>query len=162
MATLGIRKTSWQGLSARNKKIIRHLGDVLQLGVPAEYETPGGVRWFIFDDWRFKARVVAYFGCALANLSDVPAGYTVPQTDVLDSDGNVVGTVDNLPRLRRDIKAFCESPARTNPLVLPRDVSFSDGGNPWQEILDAQGTPGAVRMGSGVPASWSPVEVGGP
>ena len=150
MATLAIRKPAWQGLSNRDRKIVRHLGDVLQLGTPVEYKTPTDVRWFIFDDWRFKARVIAYFGCALANLSDVPAGYAVPQ---LPEGG------DDKPQLRRDIRAFCESPVRTNPLVLPRNITFSDGGNVWQEILDAQNTPAAVRMGSGVPATWTPVEV---
>jgi len=150
MATLAIRKTAWQGLSVRDKKILRHLGDVLRLGEPAEYESPSAVRWFIFDDWRFKARVIAYLGCALANLSDVPTGYTIPQ---LPEGG------DDLPQLRSDIRAFCESPARTNLLVLPKDITFSDGGNAWQEILDAQGAPSAVRMASGVPNTWTPVEV---
>jgi len=164
MATLAIRKTAWQGLSQRDKKIIRWVADLLQLGsTPPLYVTPGGVEWFVFDDWRFKGVHIAYFGCVIANLSDVPAGYTFPQKNVRDFDGNVIGTVDDRRQMRRDVRAFCENPARTKPLVLPRDIVFTFGGNHWQEILDAQGAPrGAVRMASGVPASWTPVEVGGP
>jgi len=103
----------------------------------------------VFDDWRYKAKVIAYLGCAVANLNDVPSGYTVPQLP----DGS-----DDLQQLRLDIRAFCESPSRTHPLVLPKDVTFTLDGNPWQEILDANGAPSAIRMASGVPDSWTAVE----
>ena len=158
MAALGIRKTAWQGLSDRDKSIVRFMGDVLALGQPAEYETGGGVRWFVFDDHRFKARHVAYFGCVLANLGDIPGGYALPMVDVLDEDGQKIGERLDKPTLRSQIKNFCENPARINPLVLPKDVVFAeDDPNPWQTLLDAQGTPSAVRMGSSVPDSWTAV-----
>jgi len=151
-AALGVKKIAWQGLSTRDKTILRYIGDVLQLGVPAEFETPAAVRWFIFDDHRFKAKVIAYFGCTIANLGDIPTGYTLPLTPE--------GGLDR-PQLRSDIRAFCENPARTHPLVLPKDVIFPpEDPNPWQTLLDAQGTPSAVQMGSGVPASWTPVSIG--
>lgn len=41
MAALGIRKTAWQGLSARDRAIVRFLGDALELGQPATYQTGG-------------------------------------------------------------------------------------------------------------------------
>lgn len=148
MATLAIRKTAWQALSTRNRTIVRHLGDVLELGVPAEYKA-GNTRWFVFDDLRFRPAVMAYVGCAIANLGEVPAGYTVPQLP--DDSG------DDLTQMRVDIKAFCEDPARTNPLVEAQDVTHSGGGNFWQEILDAQNTPVSVQMAGSVPTNWSAV-----
>ncbi len=147
MAALGVRKTAWQGLSTRNRQIVRYLGELLELGDPAEYEQPGGTRWFVFDDHRFKAKFVAYFGCVLANLTEIPVGYVLPL------DG---GELDR-PQMRADIQTFCESPARTNPLVLPEDIVFTEDGNPWQEILDAQGTPDSVQMASAVPSTWTAV-----
>ena len=143
MATLGIRKNAWQGLSARNKTIVRFMGDVLQLGVPAEFESGGGTVWFVFDDHRFRPKAVAYFGVLVANLGSVPAGYQLP----LDGVGNV-----DKPRLRRDAKTFLD-PLLVWPVTFP-----DDDPNPWQTILDAQGAPAAVRMGSGVPAGWTPVQ----
>ena len=148
MAVLGIRKNAWQALSDRDKTILRFMGDVLALGVPAQYETPQGVEWFVFSDFRFQPVAMAYFGCVAANLGDIPAGYELP----LDDDGNL-----DKRELRDQIKAWCEDPARTNPLVLPRDVEFSEGGNRWQELLDAQGCPSAMQMADSVPSGWEPV-----
>jgi len=151
MAALGVRKTAWNGLSVRNKTILRYIGSVLQLGTPSEFIAPGGAHWFIFDDHRFKAVVLAYFGCTVANLGDIPGGYTLPTTPG--------GGLDR-PQLRSDIRAFCENPARTHPLVLPQDVVYPENDpNPWQTLLDAQGTPATVKMASGVPANWTPVVV---
>ena len=153
MAVLGIRKNSWQGLSDRNKTIVRSLGILLSLGTPAEYKTPLNVRWFVFSDWRFKAEAIAYFGCVIANLSDIPSGYKIPQ--IKDDDGNDLGL--DRSQLRSDVVAWCSNPARTNPYVDPADITHADGGNVWQDILDAQGTPKAVRMADSIPASWSAV-----
>lgn len=156
MTALGVRKTTYNGLSVRNKEIVKYLGDFLQLGEPAEFNASGTL-WYVFDDHRFKPVHIAYFGCLLANLGDIPGGYTIPTIDILDDQGAVIGTKSDRPQMRADIKNFCEDGARTNPLVLPKDITFTEDGNPWQEILDAQGAPAAVQMASGVPASWVPV-----
>ena len=158
MAALAIRKTTFQGLSVRDRTILRWLGDFLALGSPAEYESSSAARWFIFDDWRFEPKVIAYLGCVLANLSEIPSGYTLPLLD--DEDGNPTTVVDR-PQLRSDIRTFCESGARGNLLVLPKDITFTEGGNFWQEILDAQNTPAAVQMASGVPDDWTAVNDSG-
>lgn len=136
----------------RDKTIVRALGDLLSLGAGAEYKTLGGVRWFIFSDWRFKAKAVAYFGCVIANLSDIPSGYTIPM--LTDADGNELGLDRVL--LRAQVISWCSNPSRTNPYVDPADITFTTD-NVWQEILDAQGTPAAVQMADSVPASWSAV-----
>ncbi len=139
MAALAIRKTAWQGLSVRNRTILKAMGDVLQLGKPAEFESPSAVRWFIFDDWRFKHKVIAYLGCVLANLSEIPVGYTLPL---------VGGELDKV-QLRIDIRTFCESPSRGNLLVWPVPNAGS-----FQDVLDAQNAPAAIQMASGVPNNW--------
>lgn len=151
MTALGIRKTAWAGLSARDKTILRAVGVLLDLGQPAEYETPAAVRWYVFDDHRFRAVPIAYFGCVVANLADIPTGYTPP----VDADGNLDRSL-----MRSQIKTWCEDPARTNPFVHPDDITFTEGGNVWQEILDAQGTPAQIQMASAVPDSWTSVETG--
>ena len=65
-------------------------------------------------------------------------------------------TLDHAARLG----AQARQPGRSNPnRVDPKNITFSEGGNPWQETLDAQNAPATVRMGDGVPAGWSPVDV---
>ena len=167
MTALAIKKLSWNGLSDRNKRIMRFtpVGDVLELGVPARFLDGGGVvEWFVFDDHRFKVVPMAYFGCLAANLADIPSGYVVPEIELLDEEGLGTGVfVLNRVKLRSDIKSFCEDPARTNPLVLPKDVVFPENDpNPWQTLLNAQGVSGNIKMASGVPESWKAVEVSGP
>jgi len=205
MAVLGIRRDAFQGLSDRDKTIVKFMGDIVQLGEPARYETPTGVEWFLFADGRFRPIPIAYLGCLIANLNDIPAGYELPigeevrvRVPVLDGNGNQVTVPVEVPvydeetgepvvdengdpvtrivdvpqweweiqivgdglsrkRLRADIKQFCENPNRTNPLVLPRDVEFTEGGNLWQELLDAQGAPSAIQMADSVPARWTPI-----
>ncbi len=176
MAALAVRKTTWNGLSNRNRTILRWLGDVLALGKPAEFSASGTL-WFVFDDWRFKAKEIAYFGCVLANLSEIPSGYKVPIVSLVpeevitidDGDGGShlewpdgtpytgpLSKVDR-PQLRSDIRNFCESPSRGNLLVLPEDIAFTEGGNVWQEILDAQNAPSAIQMADSVPDTWTAV-----
>lgn len=140
MAALGVRKATFTGLSVRDRTILKHLGSILQLGEPAEFVAPGGAHWFVFDDHRFKAKVIAYLGCVLANLAEIPSGYELPT----DGDGEL-----DKSQMRSDIRTFCESPSRGNPLVWPVQ------GGSWQEILDAQGTPAVVQMGFGVPRDWT-------
>ena len=150
MATLGIRRNAWESLSGRDQTIFRFMGEKLALGVPARFLDASANEWFVFDDTRFKAKHMCYFGCVAANLGEIPGGYTLPM------DG---GSLDRA-QLVQDIKTFCENPARTNPLVLPKDIEFVfDDPNPWQTLLDAQGTPNSIRMASGVPPSWTPVVV---
>ncbi len=155
MAALGIRKSTFQGLSDRDKDIVRHIGALLQLGTPVTYEAPGAVEWFVFDDTRFRAAQVAYMGCVFANFNDIPGGYEIPTVTLGEPPDEV--TVADWAQLRSDIMAFCENPARTNPFVPPGSITFTEDGNPWQEILDAQNCPNAVQMASSVPDTWTEV-----
>ena len=144
MAALAVRKTTWQAQSVRDRQILRYLAsDILELGQPATFETSAAVVWFIFDDWRFDLVGVSWFGALVANIGDVPPGYVVP----LDGDGNV-----DMATLRQDAKTFL-SARRVWPVTI-----LDDDANPWQTVLDAQGTPTAVQMASGVPDSWTAVE----
>ena len=141
MATLGIRQTTWQALSDRDKEVFRYVGDVLKLGEPAKYRDGSNNVWFVFDDHRFTPKHIAYLGCLAANVGDFPAAYEIPE---------------DKSQLRQDIKTFCDN----HGVVLPKDVNFPDDDrNPWQTLLDAQGTPASMQMASGVPTSWTPVVV---
>ena len=148
MAVLTIRKSAWTALSARDSTLVTGFGAVLSLGVGAEYKD-GGVAWLIFSDWRFKADDVAYLGCLIANLSG-RGNYRIPE--IVDEDDNVIG-IDR-GKMRSDNVAWVKDSARQNLYVAPADIAHADGGNPWQDILDAQGTPTTVQMDSAVPASW--------
>jgi hypothetical protein len=134
MAALGVRQTDWQSLTGRDKTILRAVGDSLDLGQPAQFDN-GPVRWLVFDDWRYQLKHVAYLGCLIAHLADIPPGYVIPE----DRD-----------QLRADAKAFCDP-----FVVLPKDIVYSVP-NVWQTTLDAQGTPGWVQMAGSVPATWTP------
>ena len=113
----------------------------MMLGKPAKYLDGSSNVWFVFDDHRFTARHIAYLGCLAANVGDFPAAYEIPE---------------DKSQLRRDIRTFCDN----HGVVLPKDVIFPEGDpNPWQTLLDAQGTPNSVRMASGVPESWQPVVI---
>ena len=144
MASLAVRKTTWQAQTVRDRQILRYLAsDVLELGQPAHFKAPSTAIWFIFDDWRFDLAGVSWFGALVANISDVPPGYIVP----VDGDGNV-----DMPALRSDAKGFLTS-KRVWPVTI-----LDDDPNPWQTVLDAQGAPAAVQMASGVPVTWTAVE----
>jgi hypothetical protein len=141
MASLAIRVSAWNALSERDKTIFRHAGELLRLGVPARYVNPSAVEWFVFDDHRFTAKHIAYFGCLVANISSFPPAYEIPEDKA---------------QLTQDIITFCNN----HGVVLPKDVVFPpDDPNPWQTLLDAQGTPSAVQMALGVPDTWTPVTV---
>jgi hypothetical protein len=136
VATLAIRKTTWNGLSARNKELVKAVGNLLDLGVPAEWRTAADVRWFLFDDIRFTLRELAYFGALATHLGDIPAGYQIPATRA---------------ELRADAKAFLD-PFVVWPVTIPEGTV-----NVWQVVLDAQGTPAAMQMADHPPATWIPV-----
>ncbi len=153
MAALAFSVSVWTGLPQRDQTILRYLSAILTLGNHDRYERPDTSEWFVFDDWRFKLAHVAYLGCVISNRVDIPPGYTVPQ---LPEGG------DDLAQMRLDIRAFCEDPSRTNLLVLPATLDYTDDPNPWQTTLDAQNAPqAAILMGGAVPENWTPV-VGGP
>lgn len=149
MAALAFSASVWSGLSQRDRTILRYLSAVLRLGNHVRYERPDTSEWFVFDDWRFKLVHVAYVGCVISNRDEIPPGYTIPLTDS--------GTED-LAQMRLDIRAFCEDLGRTNPLVLPSALDYTDDPNPWQTTLDAQNAPqAAILMGGGVPDGWTPI-----
>lgn len=142
MAVLGVRKTAWNGLSVRDREILKAVGTTLSLGVPAEWKQPNNTRWFLFSDLRFKLVELAYFGCIVNNLADIPAGYVLPA----DRD-----------EIRADAKTFCENVASV-PVVWPLTIPENTA-NRWQYVLDAQSTPASVQMADHPPAGWTAVEV---
>lgn len=55
--------------------------------------------------------------------------------------------------------AQARQPGKANPSrVEPKDISYSENGNRWQETLDVQTAPATVRMAGCVPAGWSLVD----
>ncbi len=151
MPTLGIKKSTWDGLANNQRQIMRLMVRRLGLGTPALYETPGLVQWYIFDDTRFNLEHFATIG-ALANaLTNLPGGWTPPT--IIDSEGQDTGIVD-----RDAVEA--DVIARVAPTIVhPADITYAeDDPNPYQTTLDANSAPAAMQGGGAVPASWTPVE----
>lgn len=154
MAGLAFDVTTWQGLSQRDQTILRYLSAVLTLGKPNRYADQTANEWFVFADGRFGLTHLAYLGCVISNRDEIPVDYEIPTSD---------GVNEDLNQMRQDIRAFCENPARTNPLVLPADITYPENDpNPWQTTLDAQNAPqAAIRAAGAVPDSWTET-AGGP
>ncbi len=147
MSQLGIRQTDWLAQETEHRRIVKRLLQSLILGDPARYKQPNGTIWFIFDDPRFKPVEVAYMGALFANMNDLPANYTVPQTE----------GQDDWTKARQQAKAWLENPARTVQLVKNPTIDPDSGVHWMQQVLDANGAPLWVRGGDAVPSNWSVV-----
>jgi hypothetical protein len=140
MSSLGIKKVAFQYLSVRDKIIVRGLFSLITCGKPARFSAPDLAEWYIFDDGRFDLNSIARLGCVLSHLEEISSEYQIPPTKV---------------ELVEDIVSFTNS----HGVVLPKDIEFSEGGNAWQETLNANNAPNSVKMASLVPENWTP-EIG--
>lgn len=152
MATLGIRRSTWDGLQPNQRQIMKLMVKRLALGQPALYETPGLVEWWIFDDHRFDLDQFAIVGALANELGNLPVDWEPPE--ILDELGQPTGVVD-----RDAVEA--DVIARVAPtIVWPVDITYAiDDPNVQQTTLDANSAPAAMQGGGAVPASWNPVSV---
>ena len=145
MPTLGIRQSTWQGLRQNQRDLMRWAFRKLQLGPhPALYETPGGVRWFVFDDWRLDLLMFARLGSLANVVADLPKQWKPP----------TIGQGQNKRIDRAAVEAEAISRVQA-VIVLPEDIAYAeDDPNPYQTTLDANGAPTALKGGSAVPEDW--------
>lgn len=147
MPTLGIRQATWQGLRENQRQLMRWAFQKLDLGQPAVFETPGGVKWFIFDDWRLDLLMFARLGTLANEVADLPRGWKPPTT----------GTGQNKRVDRAAVEAEAISRVQAS-IVLPGDITYAeDDPNPWQTTLNANGAPSSMRGAGAVPDTWVPV-----
>lgn len=145
MATLGIRKTTYDGLSAVRKAILNLVVDRLDLGTPAVYQNPvGGAFWYLYDDDRIDLRDLAVFGKVAANLASLNLSLT-------DSNGDRKSRAT----LRQELLAWVQSLS----VVWPSEIDYTGQTNPWQYTLTQNGAPAAIRAGDGVPSGWVPTSL---
>lgn len=153
MATLAIRRATWDGLASNQRQIMRLMVKRLALGRPALYDDAGTEHW-VFDDWRFNLDHFANLGALAKVISGLPAGWTPPTIQAVDENGDPfdTGRVD-----RAAVEA--EATARVVATVVsPADITYADDDpNPYQTTLDANAAPAAMTGWGAVPASWSPV-----
>ena len=153
MATLTIRRATWDGLASNQRQIMRLMVKRLALGQPARYDD-AGTEHFVFDDWRFDFDHYAIIG-ALANvLSGLPGSWTPPTIQGVDENGDPfdTGIVDRVA-VEADVIARVAS-----TIVWPDDITYAeDDPNLYQTTLDANTAPAAMRGWGAVPASWTPV-----
>ena len=150
MAVVAIRKNVWDAASNSQRSILRWAMAELALGTPAVYAN-GGQEFYVFVDSRITYRQVAVLGKLVKGLAGLPRNWSPPM--IQDDEGNDV-RVD-----RGAVEAQVYDFVKGN-VVLPRDVSYSEGGDLWQETLDAQGAPAAIKAAGAVPASWEAVTDG--
>ena len=143
MASLLIRRSTWDGLANNQRQIMRLMVKRLHLGVPALY-SDGAIEWLVFDDWRFDLNHFAIVAALANELSNLPAGWTPP----LDGEG----------RVDRDA-VETEVIARVAPTVVwPANITYQeDDVNRQQTTLDANSAPAAMQGAGAVPLSWTPV-----
>ncbi|MDK1103794.1 MAG: hypothetical protein QGD93_09300 [Actinomycetota bacterium] len=82
---VGYKKAAWQNATPAQRAFLSTILSALGLGEPAEYEAPGGTRWFVFSDWRIDSRFVenlAWANHQIANITDKPIrDYPVDEND---------------------------------------------------------------------------------
>ena len=147
MAVIAIRKNAWDVASNAQRAILKLAVAKLQLGQPATY-MGGGQEWYVFSDSRITHRQVAVLGTLMKGLAGLPSSWTPPT--IIDAYGADTGRVD-----RAATEALIFDFVKDN-IVAPKDITYT-AGDMWQETLDAQAAPGAIRAAGSVPASWSPV-----
>ena len=143
MATVALRLSALNGLTATQRTVLRLALRRLELGEPATYATSGGVKFAVWDDHRLDALHIAILGCLLARLADIPAGYD-PDTKTR-------------AQLEQDVRTWLGA-----NLKRPEDVAHEEGGDFYAEILAANNAPAAIRAASGVPAGLTPFAAGAP
>ncbi len=144
MPTLGIRQSTWQGLRQNQRDIMRWAFRKLELGNPALYETPGGVRWFIFDDHRIDVLMFARLGSLANEVADLPKQWKPP----------TIGSGQNKRVDRAAVEAEAISRVQA-VIVLPADIVYAeDDPNPHQTTLDANNAPATILGWGAVPADW--------
>ena len=96
MPTIGLRQTAWNLASADQKRVLKVFAEAVDIGEPAFYQTGGGVKWLIVDDWRIGIQDVAYFGKILSLLAQfdvIPDGREVTRDRLLTWINNHGGIV---------------------------------------------------------------------
>ena len=139
MATLSLTQSAWNNASPFQRRVLKLVGEAVDLGQPAKF-TGEGKAWLVFDYARFTLLHAAAIGAVVTKLSQMSSSQQEQLNQRSDRE------------LRQGIKEFLK-----DKTIRPRDIQYSEDGDVWQETLDAQSTPSAVRMSQGVPVGWQPV-----
>lgn len=135
MTTLAIRRSLITALTVKERRLLRFLGTVLELGDPADYTAPPNTRWLVWDDDRLDGRDLAAIGTFTRLLAQ--------------SDNAVVEPTDGAsPR-----SALREWVVANWDLTPPPDNAQP---NPYQWVLNTNGAPAGVQAASSLPANWTP------
>lgn len=132
MTALAMRKTQVQALTPTQGRILKIVTEFLDLGDPAEFIAPGGVRWLAWDDHRFSLKDMAALGTITGNMAGA--------TDAVK---------DNLDAPKQALRAWVQANWNLTP---PPDGTA----NPWQWVLTNNGAPAGVQAATSVPANWAP------
>jgi hypothetical protein len=121
-------------MTPKQRRLLRWVAERLELGDPADYTAPGGVRWLVWDDPRIDLQDIAALGTVGRLLAQI--------------DANVVEPPDgSSPR-----QAIRDWVKNNWDLTTPP----SNDPNPYQWVLTKNGAPAAIQAGSSVPTGWTP------
>lgn len=121
-------------MTPKERRLLRFLSLVLDLGDPADYTAPPNTRWLVWDDDRIDLRDLAAIGTFGRLLAQ--------------SDGAVIEPEDGQsPRA-----ALREWVVANWDLTPPPDSTP----NPYQWVLNTNGAPAAIQAASSVPSNWTP------
>lgn len=132
MPSLAIRRSTITSLTPKQRKLLKAVLLRLDMGEPADFTAPGGVRWFVWDDSKINIRDLAALGTLAGRFSEAA-------TAIEDSDEN--------PRaaLREFVTQYW------NISEPPENTA-----NPWQWVLTNNNAPATLQAASGVPETWQP------
>lgn len=136
MTMLAIRKSAYDNLTPRRRRVIHWIVARLQLDDPAPF-TDGTNVWHVWDDARFDLMHIAVIGCLAANVADLPDNYDV--------------TGKTRQEIEQDVRQ-----AIAAHLVRPEDITFDINADPFMQILAANNAPAAIRAGQ-IPDTWTAV-----
>ena len=145
MPALAVRQSVLDGAARQQQAAFWGVAAVIRLGVPALYEaTPGGVRWYIYDDSRLTLNDLSWLGAFAAHVTDIPDTWHVPILPSLHVD---------LDTLRSEARAFLA----LNRVAPAEYAEGQEPANPYQAVLDDNGAPAWIQAAATVPASWTAV-----
>jgi hypothetical protein len=136
MATIAIRRTAVQGLTAKQRKIVQFVMSRLDLNDPAAFVDGANVHWLVFDDTRISLDDIAILGTLVRLIGNA----AVTNYDPTDDTPDQVRT-----KIRQALNA---------QVVRADTVAIPEGSDPFATVLAAQNAPAAVRAFYNVPQDW--------
>lgn len=128
MSILALHKSLADNMSAHQKLAGGLCAAAVRPGKPHRY-TDGAGLWAVYDDHRITLHDAAYGAAFVQHMADLPPDMRVTT---------------------KVIRAWLDGKGVTTP----EQIEYTDGGDPWLETLQANGSPFGVLFAQHVPDNW--------